>query len=203
MIMPKDSTSIEIRRYSDSNGSLILARDQFNNKIAVREGQSAYDLLNSFDESQLTISLEDMIKKAHEKDFEYFFQMGIFELNYYKEDILMSQVSDYTYKNGVFKDLKNRFEDIKSSYDEVDHSFYLFDFSSSKDLNAKYKISHNSSLEIDTNTSVMNTRYSFPSKASLIFYPNDTRLTLLGIDYDANQFGDDILIAMNLTEIII
>ena len=102
-----------------------------------------------------------------------------------------------------FKDLKNRFEDIKSSYDEANHSFYLFDFSSSKDLNVKYKISHNSSLEIDTNTSVMNTKYSFPSKASLIFYPNDTRLTLFGIDYDANQFGDDILIAMNLTEIII
>lgn len=201
--MPKGSTSIETRRHSDDSGSLILAKDQFNNKIVVREGQPAYDLLNSFDDSQLTISLEDMIKKANEKDFEYFFIMGTFELNYYKEDILVSQVSDYTYKNGVFKDLKNRFEDIKSNYDEADHSFYLFDFSSSKDLNAKYKISHNSSLEIDTNTSVMNTRYSFPSKASLIFYPNDTRLTLLGIDYDANQFGDDILIAMNLTEIII
>ncbi len=100
--MPKDSTSIEIRHYSDSNGSLILARDQFNNKIAVREDSTRYDLLNSFDENQSTISLEDMIKKADEKDFEYFFQMGIFELNYYKEDILMSQVSDYTYKNGVF-----------------------------------------------------------------------------------------------------
>ena len=100
--MPKDSTSIEIRHYLDSNGSLILARDQFNNKIAVREGNHAYDLLNSFDKNKPTIPLEDMIKKADEKDFEYFFQMGIFELNYYKEDILMSQVSDYTYKNGVF-----------------------------------------------------------------------------------------------------
>ena len=100
--MPKGSTSIEIRRHSDNSGSLILAKDQFNNKIVVRDGSSRYDLLNSFDENQSTISLEDMVKKANEKDFEYFFQMGIFELNYYKEDILVSQVSDYTYKNGVF-----------------------------------------------------------------------------------------------------
>lgn len=199
----KVETGLQIRHLPNDIESLILAKDEFDNKKVFKEDSPVYKLLNDFGNN---VPLQEIIDDSHDDEFQDAFEKGYLDIQYISKDILLSQMCESD-KNAIFKNVKNRLEDLDNSYSWLESSFHLFDFDCNIPLSdVGCEVFINSELKINNNASEHNHDGLYSSSASLAVNPwsdaND-ELRMFGIDYSATQLDNDILVKVELLEIFI
>lgn len=183
--MYKLTSNIKIKHIDLGDRKIIAVQDSFGHKLIVDESKTLYDRLVDFEDGN--IEIEQLTNK-------YFWGR---DKSHIKTDLFLSSMADelngYKYTSPVAMARGN----IKDIADGFTDGVKLFNFCTGNMLaDINYRLNDYLRINIDTTGA---TRAAYIS--TCLFDEVGNTVLLYNIDYDVNEFDDDIIISLSVDEL--